>query len=65
MTPHQPTFAPRRPEPTQTHARVHTTRLANSDHANEIADAEWLYAWSLQNLRPAGEAVAPRMTPPG
>jgi hypothetical protein len=65
MSPEQPLFAPPRPEPAQTRAPTHTTRPARGDRLNEVADAEWLYAWSLQNLRPTGESVAPRVTPPG
>jgi hypothetical protein len=40
------------------------TDLARGERDHERADAQWLYAWSYDALRPTGELLARRVTTP-
>jgi hypothetical protein len=40
------------------------TDLARAERDHERADAQWLYAWSYDALRPTGELLASRITSP-
>jgi hypothetical protein len=41
-----------------------TTDPARGERDHERADAQWLYAWSYEALRPTGELLAARVTTP-
>ena len=40
------------------------TDPAHGEREHERADAQWLYAWSYEALRPTGELLAARLTTP-
>jgi hypothetical protein len=55
----------RRPTPGRPRSRPQTPRPPSSPHKDDLADAEWLYAWSLDALRPTGGQVVLRAVAPG
>jgi hypothetical protein len=65
MTPDYPNAAWRRPTAARTRSRLQTTRPPSSPHKDDLAAAEWLYAWSLDALRPTGRQVVLRVVAPG
>jgi len=61
MSPDPPVPAPRPHLPARSRVRAETTRAADGEQLVDRADAEWLYAWSLEDVCPVGDSLARRV----